>query len=583
MARVSSRINQQGFSLVEILLAVAVFSLFVTAVVGGVVYGRESTTLAGQRQRAVRLADECQEAVRGIRDGGYSNLTNGTFGLSLNAGHWTLAGASDLTDIFTRSVSIADGVLNQKTITCNVTWQQNLQRSGSVQTVSYLTNWNTTVNNLRNGMLVYGDGGNSTDAIKYQIYNSTTGTWSAAAATADVDSLSSNKYLRSAKLYASPSRNEKVLISRHYNGVGQWIYAQVYNGATNTWGNVVQLATWNTNNYPDVQNFDATYKANGDLMVVYSDNTIIPKSRVWNGASWGSQGSLTTFGTGQIPSYIILRSRPDTNEVMMVSFTQNSRTNSEYYSGSAWSAITTHATSAPVSTSRLADFTWSGLDATKGVLVNTNSGADKSMNINIWTANGIGGGSWGTTSQYNVAQSSNIESLKISPIKGTDNFNVCDKDSLNPARIICMRANTSGWVMSSNVTVSSASDAGIQLSFNMSSQQLTSNYLIMAYSDNTTTAKLKKFNNNTSTWDGAATNLNASAVGVIKTVRVEADPGADDMMILVTDASLDLYSIVWNGTLNQPYSTPADKAWLVHGIQGSAMTDYWYDFVWDGQ
>ncbi len=583
MARVLSRTNQQGFSLVEILLAVAVFSLFVTAVVGGIVYGRGSTALAGQRQRAVRLADECQEAVRGIRDGSYSNLTNGTFGLSLNAGHWTLSGASDLTDIFTRSVTIADGVSSQKIITCNVAWAQNLQRNGSIQTVSYLTNWNTTVNNLRNGMLVYGDGGNSSDAIKYQTYDSATGTWSAAAATADVDSSSSNKYLRSAKLYASPTRNEKVLISRHYNGAGQWIYAQVYNGSTNTWGNVVQLATWNANSYLDVQNFDATYKANGDLMVVYSDNTIIPKSRVWNGVSWGAQGSLTTFGTGQIPSYIILRSRPGTDEVMMAAFTQNNRTNSEYYSGSAWSALTTLASSAPSSTKKLVDFTWGDTDTTKGAAVYTDGGADKSMNISIWTADGFGGGSWATARQYNVAQANNIGALGISAIKGTTGFNVCDKDALATPRIICMRANTSGWVASSNVTVSGASDPGVQLSFGLDSQQITSSYSILAYSDNTTTAKLKKFNNNASAWDGAATNLNASAVGVIKTVRVEADPTTDDMMILVTDASLDLYSIVWNGSSNQVYSTPAGKAWLVHGIQGSSTTDYWYDFVWDGQ
>ena len=139
MARVSSRINQQGFSLVEILLAVAVFALFVTAVVGGIIYGRESTALAGQRQRAVKLADECQEAVRGIRDGSYSNITNGTFGLALSAGHWTLSGSSDLTDIFTRSATIADGLTNQKVITCNVNWAQNLQRNGSIQTVSYLS------------------------------------------------------------------------------------------------------------------------------------------------------------------------------------------------------------------------------------------------------------------------------------------------------------------------------------------------------------------------------------------------------------------------------------------------------------
>lgn len=577
----SPNLRQSGMSLVEALLAVAIFAVITTGVIGAIVYGQESSAVAGARERATKIAEEGIEAVRNIRDSGYSNLpVDGTYGLAISGGVWTLSGTSDTTDIFTRTVTLATVDSRTRNVTVNVTWTQTIQRPGSISVNTYLTNWVTAP--IRNGMLVYGDGDSTTDAIKYQIYSDSAGTWSAAAATADVDTGSTNKSLRAAKLYASSTRNEKVLVSRHYNGTSQWIYAQVYNGVTNTWGNVVQLATWTAATFLDVQNFDATYMANGNLMVIYSDNTIVPKYRIWDGSTWSAQSSLTTFAASQIPSYIVARTRSGTNEIMMASFAQNSDTVSEYYSGTAWSAVTSHAATAPSATERLVDFAWSSSDATKGALVYADAGADKQMNIRIWTANGTGGGAWGATAQYGTSQSNNLGALKITEIKGTTNFIACDKDSLNPPRIICMRANTSGWVAASNVTVAAASDNGIQVSYDLGFEQTTTSDGVLVYSDNTTTPKYKKFNVGTNTWDAAATNVSPGAIGAIKTAMVTSNPITDDMMILVADANLDLYSVVWDGTNHQLFTAPTGKAWLAHGTNGSSTTDYWYDFVWDG-
>ncbi|EKD76163.1 MAG: hypothetical protein ACD_43C00207G0001, partial [uncultured bacterium] len=43
--------NSKGFSLVEVMLASAVFALLVTALVGAYLYGEEATALAGHRAR----------------------------------------------------------------------------------------------------------------------------------------------------------------------------------------------------------------------------------------------------------------------------------------------------------------------------------------------------------------------------------------------------------------------------------------------------------------------------------------------------------------------------------------------------
>ncbi|MDD5626511.1 MAG: prepilin-type N-terminal cleavage/methylation domain-containing protein [Patescibacteria group bacterium] len=133
--------TQQGFSLVEVILASAVFVLFVTALVGAYLYGQESTALAGNRARATILAEEGLEAVRNIRDAGFSNLTDGTYGLAVVGNQWALFGTSDTTGIFTRQITISAVDSERKSVTANVAWQQNAQRPGAVALTTYLTNW----------------------------------------------------------------------------------------------------------------------------------------------------------------------------------------------------------------------------------------------------------------------------------------------------------------------------------------------------------------------------------------------------------------------------------------------------------
>lgn len=135
----------QGFSLVEVLLAVSVFGLIVTALSGGLIYGQQSTALAGARSRAAILADEGLEVARNIRDENYSNLVDGTYGLAISANQWVFSGTSDVTDIFTRAITISAVDANRKLVASTVTWQQNPQRTGSIILTTYLTNWKVSV------------------------------------------------------------------------------------------------------------------------------------------------------------------------------------------------------------------------------------------------------------------------------------------------------------------------------------------------------------------------------------------------------------------------------------------------------
>ncbi len=117
------------------------FGFVATAVIGAFVYGRSSTASAGDRVRAMQLADEGVQAATNIRGAAYANLVDGTYGLAQSGGQWVFSGTSDTSGVYTRQIGIATSGTNRKTITSTVTWPQAGGTTGTVTVTSRLTNW----------------------------------------------------------------------------------------------------------------------------------------------------------------------------------------------------------------------------------------------------------------------------------------------------------------------------------------------------------------------------------------------------------------------------------------------------------
>lgn len=132
--------DERGSLLLEALLAGAVFSILVMGIVGAVIYGVQSAELATRRAQASGLAKEGLEASRNIRDAAFTNLVDGTYGLSAGT-QWAFSGSSDVTDIFTRTVTVSTIDSTTKQVVSNVTWSQTPQRTGNVAFTTYFTNW----------------------------------------------------------------------------------------------------------------------------------------------------------------------------------------------------------------------------------------------------------------------------------------------------------------------------------------------------------------------------------------------------------------------------------------------------------
>jgi hypothetical protein len=105
-------------------VSTAIIGMLVTALVGGAIYGGQSSVNAGNRQRAVLLAEEGLEAARNLRAENFSKLTDGTHGLSLASGQWALSGSSDTNGIYTRTLTIATASPGVKLVTSAITWPQ---------------------------------------------------------------------------------------------------------------------------------------------------------------------------------------------------------------------------------------------------------------------------------------------------------------------------------------------------------------------------------------------------------------------------------------------------------------------------
>lgn len=588
---------KRGFSLIEVILAVAIFAIFATGIAGVIVTGFTGGRQGEEQTKATQYAAEGLEAVRSIKNQAFGNLVaTASSGVTRFGGVWSLFNTNNTFEKYIRTIAISNAVrdssgnivasggtddLKTKKVTSTVSWAASGARNDSVVLSTYLSDFRKQI--ARPGMLVYGDGGTVTDAIKYQII-SENGDWLPATAAADIDGGSTNQVLQTVRLYASATRNEKILVSRHYNGATQYIYAQVYDGTT--WGSVQLLSSWNATTFLDVLNFDGTYLANGDFMAAYSDNTTTPKFRIWNGTAWSAQVSLQT--SSGIPNYIVTRARLGTNEVMYADFNQANDVRTQYFNGGTyttgnWTLQAAHATTTTSNTFRRVDFAWSPNNSLLGGLsyVSGTGGASRITRAKMWTANGTGGGSWSAEAS-SASQGTTVGSLQIATRNGITEWITCNKDTSGPT-IRCFKFDSTPAFTTPTGNNLGATQGGLQKTFDFGFEVLSGDPGLIVYSDATVTPKYRKYTASTSTFDPAASGIPLGALTPGTTVSVSTFPLpiTNDDMVVWADTNLDLFTILWDGSTGAFFTTPAGRAATAHGVSGSATTNYWYDFSWD--
>src|SRR5947208_2334383 len=86
--------SPRGFSIIEAVLAMAVFGVLAAGVLTYVFLPLTAASRTAERARAIFLVDEGLEAARSIRNDAWTNLVNGPHGIAKTAS-WAFSGASD--------------------------------------------------------------------------------------------------------------------------------------------------------------------------------------------------------------------------------------------------------------------------------------------------------------------------------------------------------------------------------------------------------------------------------------------------------------------------------------------------------
>ncbi|MFZ2252828.1 MAG: prepilin-type N-terminal cleavage/methylation domain-containing protein [Minisyncoccia bacterium] len=136
--------SQKGQSLIEIVFAIAIFTVGVITVGYLIITALTSLHSATEATQARLLATEGIEAVRAIREGGFDNILTGTYGLVLEQGLWTFASSSDTQGKFSRTITTEDIDINTKKVTSRVSWNMYGAHEKSISYTIRFTNWKQT-------------------------------------------------------------------------------------------------------------------------------------------------------------------------------------------------------------------------------------------------------------------------------------------------------------------------------------------------------------------------------------------------------------------------------------------------------
>lgn len=136
--------HSKGFSLVEAILATALFGIGVAGFVGAFIVGSDSHQDAERRLKARLFAQEAYEVLYEMGATDFTVLTAGTYGLATSSNVWVLSGSNTVEDIYTREVEITDIDANRKNVVITVSWLERLMnRTFTLNT--RITNWDDPV------------------------------------------------------------------------------------------------------------------------------------------------------------------------------------------------------------------------------------------------------------------------------------------------------------------------------------------------------------------------------------------------------------------------------------------------------
>ena len=347
--------SANGFSILEVILAAALFIILATGAVTIVINGYNSNRLGQEMTVANQFAAEGIEAMKSIKNQAYTTLTACPAGPATNGVvrdeatfTWKCSGSDNtLThnsgDDFIRTIKIEDvqrddappagnivasgGTLDPDTkkVTSTVTWNFSAARPETISLVSYLSDWRKPISSGGSIMMAYSK---TTTTPFYRIWDGAN--WSAEGSAQVVGGNINYIVLKSSR-----TRNEAILGTLDSNGN---IYAQVWNGTD--WATPILMANVTATN-STTRSFDLDYEKSSDRAIF----AYLPTStstdfayRIWDGASWSAANTITTPPTTGVVKWLDVTQNPvsSSNEVALIMLDANIDVYGMAWDGTSW-------------------------------------------------------------------------------------------------------------------------------------------------------------------------------------------------------------------------------------------------------
>lgn len=312
---------KKGFSIIEIIVALGLFSIFVGIGSVGIIPSLYSNRQSAEYTSANDVANEGLEAVRSLRDQNFANIVSGTFGIGISNSLWKLTGSSDVVSDFTRRIDISKvsrdtggtqvvsgGSTDPDSfkVTSTVDWKYTSNDTKSISVSTILTNWRKTMGSTSDGLILFSNG---TVGPKWRSFNNTTNTFGVGASIPVVSGSPRNFILRT-----SPQKNEAIAGIANSTGI---LYVYCFDGTTWTqdWSATVGgTAT--------TRRFDIAYEnTTGDAVVLYSTNTTTTNELNFRtklgtsgcgGTNWSAATAFDPVRTSGLISWVKMNNNPIT-------------------------------------------------------------------------------------------------------------------------------------------------------------------------------------------------------------------------------------------------------------------------------
>jgi len=157
------KINNSGNSLIEVIIALAIFSLLSSSLVSLILGNLSILSNSGNATKGEFLAQEGIEAMRSIKNRAWNELNINSSAIQINNNEWNLAGegTSEQIDNFSRTVYLRDVFRDSnnniiastsplassdrstKEVRSKASWISSRNNNISVELITYLSNWNS--------------------------------------------------------------------------------------------------------------------------------------------------------------------------------------------------------------------------------------------------------------------------------------------------------------------------------------------------------------------------------------------------------------------------------------------------------